>query len=485
MRINIFVAAGLTLTVWCASVMPAVGKRIVDNSENDRLTTYFEQCLQRQEEAIWNGRDAFVNYRWTRPVMALNEPLKVKNIERMRALVWKAWCKANNSMAMSGNAGLPTLCRLADSPGSEWTLPSSLEPDAAMSFYWGWKGNEADTMHTALPLYLYLHGSGPRDSEWAAGKRLATQFDDAPSIYFIPRIPNEGPYYRWWQLAKQYAWERLLRLALCNPKIDANRIYVFGISEGGYGSQRLASFYADYWAAAGPMAGGEPLRNAPPENCANIGFSLLTGERDWGFYRNVLTKRAKEAFDSLQRTTKVNDGDSSLFIHRIELQKGMGHGIDYSLDTPWLKNFKRNPWPKHVMWEDYAMDGRHRKAFYNISVEKIPTGGDDDRTAYTMDIVGDTIRMTISNVAYTVVERDPTWGIELKTTKQYSRASGGKIKIFLNRQLADLNKKVVVIVNDTVHFEGKPTVNAANLVESCLLWGDPMRLFPAAVSIAY
>lgn len=99
-------------------------------------------------------------------------------------------------------------------------------------------------------------------------------FDDAPSLYFVPQIPNEGGYYRWWQLSKQYAWEKLFRQALAYGVADANRLYVLGVSEGGYGSQRLASFYADYWAAAGPMAGGEPLKNAPADNCANIGFSF-------------------------------------------------------------------------------------------------------------------------------------------------------------------------------------------------------------------
>lgn len=65
-----------------------------------------------------------------------------------------------------------------------------------------------------------------------------------------------GDYYRWWQKAKQFAWEKMLRLAFVSGKINPNKVYFFGISEGGYGSQRLASFYADYLAAAGPMAGG-------------------------------------------------------------------------------------------------------------------------------------------------------------------------------------------------------------------------------------
>jgi hypothetical protein len=102
-----------------------------------------------------------------------------------------------------------------------------------------------------------------------------------------------------------------------------------------------------------------------------------------------------------------------------------------------------------------------------------------------MDIAGDTIFMSICNVNYTVVERDPTWGIELKTTKQYHQASGGRIKLFLNRHLADLNRPIVLVINGKVRYEGKPNISTANLVESCLLWYDPYRLFPAAVTVDY
>lgn len=97
------------------------------------------------------------------------------------------------------------------------------------------------------------------------GLNICSRFDDAPSVYFIPQIPNEGGYYRWWQKAKQYAWEKLFRQALVSGHVNPDKLFIFGISEGGYGSQRLASFYADYLAGAGPMAGGEPLKNALPK----------------------------------------------------------------------------------------------------------------------------------------------------------------------------------------------------------------------------
>ena len=128
-------------------------------------------------------------------------------------------------------------------------LPDSLEPHATMPYYFGTKGNRPEN---GYPFFLYLHGSGPKQQEWITGLALAQQFADAPSAYFIPQIPNENEWYRWWQRSKQYAWQNLIRQLMLRPEINPNRLYVFGISEGGYGSQRLASFYADYWAAAGP-----------------------------------------------------------------------------------------------------------------------------------------------------------------------------------------------------------------------------------------
>ena len=64
----------------------------------------------------------------------------------------------------------------------------------------------------------------------------------------------------------------MLRLAFASGDIDPDRIYITGISEGAYGTQRLASFFADYLAGGGAMAGGEPLKNAPAENLANTPF---------------------------------------------------------------------------------------------------------------------------------------------------------------------------------------------------------------------
>ena len=273
---NFIVAVGLTLT------LSAITNNLYAQGSNmqEKVKNYFLQTLKKKQNEEQKSKDAFQrNKTYTTDIQQL---IKNKDIAQNQKMVWDAWCQANHEL---NEQKLAKPEDLQKGIKASWNLPEALEKNAVMPYYYGVKGSAAGK----LPLFLYLHGSGPKEQEWATGLILGNRFQDGPSLYFIPQIPNEGDYYRWWQVAKQFAWEKLIRQALVEGNVDANRLYVFGISEGGYGSQRLASFYADYWAAAGPMAGGEPLKNAPVENCANIGFSFLTGADDTGFYRNILT----------------------------------------------------------------------------------------------------------------------------------------------------------------------------------------------------
>lgn len=355
-----------------------------------------------------------------------------------------------------------------------WQLPDSLEPHATMPYYFGTKGNRPEN---GYPFFLYLHGSGPKQQEWITGLALAQQFADAPSAYFIPQIPNENEWYRWWQRSKQYAWQNLIRQLMLRPEINPNRLYVFGISEGGYGSQRLASFYADYWAAAGPMAGGEPLKNAPVENLGNIGFSLRTGANDRGFYRNLLTHYTAEALDSIESLNPAG------YRHKVELIPGKQHFIDYSVTTPWLSLFTRNPYPKQFIWEDFEMDGQHRTGFYNLAVDKRPC--DSLRTRYDVNINNNKVNITIENIHYTTLERDPMFGIELKSARSYTPAQGGQVTVFFNKELVDPQRPVKIELNGKVVYNKPLRANVQHMLRSVAIFTDSERIYPYAVTIKY
>ena len=441
-------------------------------SNMNTVKEYFSQLLDNREAASIEGKNTFSALSSNTTV---NRRLKAKDIRMYQEMVWEAWCETNKERK---EEKIIELDDLKNGNKATWKLPANLEPNAVMPYFYGRKG---DT-RTSLPLFIYLHGSGPKALEWTTGLQLANMFDDAPSAYFIPQIPNEGEYYRWWHQSKQYAWEKLIRQTLVSGKVDANRLYIFGISEGGYGSQRLASFYADYWAAAGPMAGGEPLKNAPVENCANIGFSFLTGADDQGFYRNILTHYTQMAFDSAQLSSPLSCDGKPLFQHRINLLPGMQHSIDYRLTTPWMKAFTRNPYPKTVLWEDFEMDGRHRSGFYNIQVLARPSAA---RTYYEMHIADNVVTLNISDVEYITTQKDKQWGIDMRFRRQYTKTKGGILRIYLNDSLVRLNRKVTIIINGEQVFCGKITPNLKDMINSCAEFFDPYRIYPASVEVKY
>jgi hypothetical protein len=446
------------LSVIMAVAMVASGiacdKAAINKKKSGKVKGYFTQSLQGEKK----GYDG-------------NEKIKIAGIDEVRKQVWECWRQAVENFDEEKLIAPHATSEPRDT--GVWNLPADLEPDAVMPYYFIKKGEMPDE---GYPLFLYMHGSGDKEREWETGYRLCSSFEDSPSMHFVPQIPNAvGELYRWAIQSKQWAWEKLLRLAYLSGNVDANRVYFFGISEGGYGSQRLASFYADYLAGAGPMAGGEPLKNAPMENLANIAFSLRTGEHDYGFARNYMTYNAALTIDSLR---KLNPGHYKFFI---DILPGMGHGIDYSPTTPWLRKFKRNPHPTYFYWEDYDMYGRHRTGFYNLRVNETSRENDGQRTCYEVKISDNTVVMSVKNVEYTTTKE--IYGIPMLFEKKYSPVKKGNVTIFLNEELFDLARPVKVVVNGKEVFNGivKPTLKA--LVESCAEYFDPERIFPASVDV--
>jgi predicted esterase len=393
------------------------------------------------------------------PDAPISQKLSKEDTNAAAGHVWNLWRWVNNKIDT-----LPEPTSVIDGQKPfvhQWEL---LNEDP-MPYLFVRKGSDT----SRKPLFLNLHGSGPKEKEFEATLAWSLRYRDAPSLYIIPQIPNERRY-RWWLQPTQLTWEKLFRMAMLTPEVDPNRIYILGISEGGYGSQRLGAFYADYLAGVGPMAGGEPLNNAPPLNYRHVAFSFQTGEKDTGFGRNTLTALAKAKFDSLE---KAFPGD---YVHQIQLQLGRGHGIDYTLTTPWLKSYKRRGNPTNISWVWFPMDNRYRKGFYNISINKSPidtiNGVFFDRAEFRIDIDRKTNTIIMN--------------AELLTPKMTERAKikKGEISIYLDDDLINLDKKVTIIYNGKKVYRRRVSRSLSALVESCALFGDPNRLYSAKVQIA-
>ena len=105
----------------------------------------------------------------------------------------------------------------------------------------------------AWPLILFLHGAGESGDDLQKVKvhgppKIVEKKPDFPFILVSPQSPGRG-----WDAATLKA---LLDDVIARHRVDRDRIYLTGLSMGGFGSWSLAAAYPDLFAAVVPICGG-------------------------------------------------------------------------------------------------------------------------------------------------------------------------------------------------------------------------------------
>jgi predicted peptidase len=153
------------------------------------------------------------------------------------------------------------------------------------------------------PLLLFLHGSGERGDDLELVKKhgppkLIAAGKDFPFIVVSPQCP------------KDRRWEPIELVALLNDlsgkyKVDDGRIYVTGLSMGGFGTWQLASYAPDRLAAIAPICGGGEKYWV--KQFAHLPVWAFHGAKDSG----VPLERSQVMVDEL----KKNGGNPKLTIY--------------------------------------------------------------------------------------------------------------------------------------------------------------------------
>ncbi len=125
-----------------------------------------------------------------------------------------------------------------------------------------------------LPLMLFLHGLGECSTDDLnrvkihGPAKIVEKQPDFPFVLITPQCPPPASEDAGKQLSPselktliQHAWkpDQLIQLidhVAGRLNVDRDRIYVTGLSMGGYGTWRLAATYPDRFAAAVPICGG-------------------------------------------------------------------------------------------------------------------------------------------------------------------------------------------------------------------------------------
>ena len=115
------------------------------------------------------------------------------------------------------------------------------------------------------PLVLFLHGSGERgDDVQLVAKhgppKLVKEGKQFPFVIVSPQCPE----WEWWTSGTQLAaLSALLDDIVARYHIDQDRIYVTGLSMGGFATWQLAFEYPHRFAAIAPICGkGDPAKAA-------------------------------------------------------------------------------------------------------------------------------------------------------------------------------------------------------------------------------
>lgn len=114
------------------------------------------------------------------------------------------------------------------------------------------------------PLVLFLHGAGERGDDLELVKKhgppkLVAAGQTFPFLLVAPQCPADD----WWDSSRQIlALRTLLDDVLATHRVDRDRVYVTGLSMGGFGTWRLAAEYPEMFAAIVPICGGGPWYRA-------------------------------------------------------------------------------------------------------------------------------------------------------------------------------------------------------------------------------
>lgn len=137
------------------------------------------------------------------------------------------------------------------------------------------------TSQKDFPLILFLHGAGERGNDVSKieihgpPKLIAKEGKSFPFVIVSPQCPKED----WWTSGKQLdILNAFLDNILENYRIDKDRIYLTGLSMGGYGTWSLAAAHPDRFAAIAPICGGGNTWDA--RRVANLPVWVFHGAKD-------------------------------------------------------------------------------------------------------------------------------------------------------------------------------------------------------------
>ena len=138
--------------------------------------------------------------------------------------------------------------------------------------------NQAAARNGKFPMIIFLHGAGERGTDIEKVKvhgppKLVETEKDFPFIVLSPQCPARE---RW----RPHQLAALIDEVISKHPVDPDRLYLTGLSMGGYGSWDLSQAYPDKFAAVAPVCGGNDINSWMAEKIKHLPIWVFHGALD-------------------------------------------------------------------------------------------------------------------------------------------------------------------------------------------------------------
>ena len=338
-------------------------------------------------------------------------------------------------------------------------LPSQPVRVRGKTFSYGLFVPPAYDPDVALPLVVCLHGAGFTGDSYL--ERWATRLG-AWSILACPTTMAGT----WWTRPSEELVLATIEAVRAQYRIDPDRIYLTGMSNGGIGAWIIGMHHAPRFAAVSPMASGiDDVLFPFLENLRHTSLYVIHGAADqimpvW-LSRNVTNELARLGIAYTYREHEwTHPHAGGHFFPRQELPALV----------EWFRKQHRDPYPRSVA---VVRDASHLTDFGWVRIDAT------DRIAMFSEQLIDQHGDLIKNHVYAKLAVDVRAGNHIEVNTERVR----RYTLFLNDALINFSEPLTVVTDGRTSFQGTVAPRVETLLREARRRRDVDRLFPAQLTI--
>ncbi|MEX0829649.1 MAG: hypothetical protein WD032_05355 [Nitrospirales bacterium] len=311
----------------------------------------------------------------------------------------------------------------------------------------------------AYPLILCLHGAGFTGEAYL--DRWVPRLEDR----YILACPTMAMGAWWTRLGEDLALAVLTSVAK-EYHVDPDRIFLTGMSNGGIGTWIIGMHYADLFAGIAPMASGiDDVLFPFVENLRHTPVYVIHGAEDQvmpvQLSRDLVQEMKRLGIPHLYREHQwTHPHAGGHFFPRQELPALIA----------WFDQQHRAPLPRQL---SVVRDATHLTPLFWVRIDST-----EQIAAFTENLIDSRDELLTGGI-FAKLHAEITASNAIVVTANRIR----RYTIFLNQDLVDFSKPVIVKTNGKISFEGMVEPSIETLLEEVRHRSDVRMLFPAKLTI--